>query len=119
MAVRERVSEYRRRMRERERGLRPLQVGVPDVRTESFAAEVWASDFVGRTSGRKLRRAGLLDAMGRGVNRGETWTLAGGVYVTKPHPAVIVQDDLLDATSSVTVAPMSSTLLDAPLCASG
>ncbi|OBI74396.1 antitoxin MazE family protein [Mycobacterium sp. E740] len=37
MAVRERVSEYRRRMRQR--GLRPLQVWVPDVRTESFAAE--------------------------------------------------------------------------------
>lgn len=37
MAVRERVGEYRRRMRER--GLRPLQVWVPDVRTESFAAE--------------------------------------------------------------------------------
>ncbi|WP_233211380.1 antitoxin MazE-like protein [Mycobacterium sp. shizuoka-1] len=37
MAVRERGGEYRRRMRER--GLRPLQVWVPDVRTESFAAE--------------------------------------------------------------------------------
>src|SRR3981189_418845 len=37
MAVRERVREYRRRMRER--GLRPLQVWVPDVRTETFAAE--------------------------------------------------------------------------------
>jgi hypothetical protein len=37
MAVRERVSEYRRRMRER--GLRPLQVWVPDVRTATFAAE--------------------------------------------------------------------------------
>lgn len=37
MAVRERVGEYRRRMRER--GLRPLQVWVPDVRTEIFAAE--------------------------------------------------------------------------------
>lgn len=37
MAVRERVSEYRRRMRER--GLRPVQVWVPDVRTEAFAAE--------------------------------------------------------------------------------
>ena len=37
MAVRDRVGEYRRRMRER--GLRPLQVRVPDVRTESFAAE--------------------------------------------------------------------------------
>ena len=37
MAVRDRVGEYRRRMRAR--GLRPLQVWVPDVRTESFAAE--------------------------------------------------------------------------------
>jgi mRNA interferase MazF len=53
--------------------------------------------------------------MGRGVNRGEIWTVAGGVYATKPRPAVIVQDDLFDATSSVTVAPISSTLLDAPL----
>ncbi|WP_232547002.1 antitoxin MazE-like protein [Propioniciclava soli] len=37
MAVRERVSEYRRRMRER--GYRPVQVWVPDVRTQQFAAE--------------------------------------------------------------------------------
>jgi mRNA interferase MazF len=49
------------------------------------------------------------------VNRGEIWTVAGGVYAAKPRPAVIVQDDLFDATSSVTVAPMTSTLLDAPL----
>jgi hypothetical protein len=37
MAVRERVSDYRRRMRER--GYRPVQVWVPDVRTEQFAVE--------------------------------------------------------------------------------
>jgi hypothetical protein len=37
MAVRDRVGEYRRRMRAR--GLRPLQVWVPDVRTETFVAE--------------------------------------------------------------------------------
>lgn len=37
MAVRDRVDEHRQRMRER--GLRPLQVWVPDVRTETFAAE--------------------------------------------------------------------------------
>lgn len=47
MAVRERVSEYRRRMRER--GLRPLQVWVPDVRTETFAAEAHRqASLVGR-----------------------------------------------------------------------
>ncbi|OBG88686.1 growth inhibitor PemK [Mycobacterium sp. NS-7484] len=49
------------------------------------------------------------------MNRGEIWTVAGGVYASKPRPAVIVQDDLFDATTSVTVAPMTSTLLDAPL----
>lgn len=37
MAVKDRVSEYRRRMRAR--GLRPVQVWVPDVRTPAFAAE--------------------------------------------------------------------------------
>lgn len=37
MGVRERVGEYRHRMRAR--GYRPVQVWVPDVRTEQFAHE--------------------------------------------------------------------------------
>lgn len=37
MAVRERVSAYRARMRAQ--GLRPVQIWVPDVRSEQFAAE--------------------------------------------------------------------------------
>jgi hypothetical protein len=37
MGVRERVAEHRRRMRER--GLRPVQVWVPDVRSRAFADE--------------------------------------------------------------------------------
>ena len=37
MAVRDRVGEYRRRMRAR--GYRPVQTWVPDVRTKEFAAE--------------------------------------------------------------------------------
>jgi len=49
------------------------------------------------------------------VNRGDIWTVAGGVYAAKPRPAVIVQDDLFDATNSVAVVPMTSSLLDAPL----
>ena len=49
------------------------------------------------------------------MNRGDIWTVAGGVYAAKPRPAVIVQDDLFDATSSVAVVPMTSSLLDAPL----
>ncbi|MEB3050288.1 antitoxin MazE-like protein [Mycolicibacter sp. MYC123] len=47
MTVRDRVGAYRRRMRER--GLRPLQVWVPDVRTETFAAEAHRqASFVAR-----------------------------------------------------------------------
>lgn len=47
--------------------------------------------------------------------RGELWTVAGGVYASKPRPALIVQDDLFAATGSVTVAPLTTTLTDAPL----
>lgn len=41
--------------------------------------------------------------------------VAGGVYATKPRPALIVQDDHFDATASVTVCPLTSTVVDAPL----
>ena len=47
--------------------------------------------------------------------RGEIWTVAGGVYASKPRPVVIVQDDLFDSTQSVDVAPMTAGLVDAPL----
>jgi mRNA interferase MazF len=49
------------------------------------------------------------------VNRGELWTVAGGVYASKPRPALILQEDLFDTTDSVTVAPLTTTLTDAPL----
>ncbi|MFN8096995.1 MAG: type II toxin-antitoxin system PemK/MazF family toxin [Dermatophilaceae bacterium] len=49
------------------------------------------------------------------MRRGELWTVAGGVYATKPRPALILQDDLFDHTDSVTVVPLTSTLIDAPL----
>ena len=49
------------------------------------------------------------------MNRGELWTVAGGVYSSKPRPAVIAQDDAFAGTDSVTVLPLTSVLLDAPL----
>jgi len=49
------------------------------------------------------------------VNRGELWTVSGGVYATKPRPALIVQDDVFDRTDSVTVLPLTSVEIDAPL----
>jgi mRNA interferase MazF len=49
------------------------------------------------------------------VNRGEIWTVAGGVYASRPRPALIVQDDRFAGTASVTVMPLTTTALDAPL----
>ena len=49
------------------------------------------------------------------MNRGEIWSVAGGVYASKPRPAVILQDDRFDGTDSVTVLPLTSTEVSAPL----
>ncbi|WP_166984147.1 type II toxin-antitoxin system PemK/MazF family toxin [Paramicrobacterium fandaimingii] len=49
------------------------------------------------------------------MNRGEIWSVAGGVYATKPRPAVILQDDRFADTESVTVCPLTSMSVDAPL----
>ncbi|MBT2483955.1 MULTISPECIES: type II toxin-antitoxin system PemK/MazF family toxin [unclassified Microbacterium] len=47
--------------------------------------------------------------------RGELWTVAGGVYASKPRPALILQDDVFSGTDSVTVLPLTTKLVDAPL----
>jgi len=49
------------------------------------------------------------------MRRGDIVTVAGGVYATRPRPALIVQDDRFDATDSLTVCPFTSTDVDAPL----
>lgn len=51
------------------------------------------------------------------MKRGEIWTLAGGggPYASKPRPCVIVQNDLFDATSSLTVCLLTSDDVNAPL----
>ncbi len=49
------------------------------------------------------------------MSRGELWTVAGGVYATKPRPALILQDDVFAGTDSVTLLPLTSNLVSAPL----
>jgi mRNA interferase MazF len=49
------------------------------------------------------------------VNRGELWTVSGGVYSAKPRPALIIQDDLFAATDSVVVIPLTTTVADAAI----
>jgi mRNA interferase MazF len=46
---------------------------------------------------------------GHRLTRGDVWTAAGGAaYTRKPRPVVVIQDDRFDATSSVTICPLTS-----------
>jgi mRNA interferase MazF len=50
------------------------------------------------------------------MKRGEVWTVsAGGPYAGKPRPAVIVQEDRFEATSSITICAFTTDPTDAPL----
>ena len=49
------------------------------------------------------------------MNRGELWTVSGGVNAGKPRPALVIQDDLFAATESVVVIPLTTTVTAAPI----
>jgi mRNA interferase MazF len=50
------------------------------------------------------------------VRRGDIYTAAArGAYSGKPRPVVIIQDDRFDATASVTVVPVTTSQVEAPL----
>ena len=49
------------------------------------------------------------------MKRGEIWLVSGGVHASKPRPALVIQDDLYELDESVTVIPLTSHLIDAPL----
>ncbi len=50
------------------------------------------------------------------MRRGEIWTISGGAdYAGKPRPAVVLQDDAFDATSSVTICAFTTDETEAPL----
>lgn len=50
------------------------------------------------------------------MRRGDLYVAAArGAYSGKPRPVVIVQDDRFDATASVTVCPLTTNPVEAPL----
>lgn len=50
------------------------------------------------------------------MKRGEVWTASGGPdYAGKPRPIVIIQDDSFDATSSITICPLTTNTNNAPI----
>lgn len=64
MTVRERVAAYRARLREE--GLRPVQIWVPDTRSDTFRAEARRqAEAVGR-SAREPEDQAFIDAVSEG-----------------------------------------------------
>ena len=50
------------------------------------------------------------------MKRGEVWAVSGGgPYAGKPRPAVIVQEDRFDSTSSITLCVFTTDQTEAPL----
>ena len=50
------------------------------------------------------------------MKRGEVWTVSGGSrYAGKPRPAVIVQEDRFDSTTSITLCVFTTDPTEAPL----
>ena len=50
------------------------------------------------------------------MKRGELWTVAGGgSYTGKPRPALVLQDDHFAETASVTLCPLTTNRVEAPL----
>lgn len=50
------------------------------------------------------------------MRRGDIYIAAArGAYTGKPRPVVIVQDDRFDSTASVTVCPLTTNPVEAPL----
>lgn len=50
------------------------------------------------------------------MRRGELWTAAVGKhYAGKPRPVLVVQDDLFDATDSITICPLTRDATEIPL----
>ncbi|MFV0405777.1 MAG: antitoxin MazE family protein [Propioniciclava sp.] len=61
MAVRDRVSKHRRRMRAQ--GFRPVQIWVPDVRTPSFAIEARHQAAMVAEAGRTTDEQSFIEAV--------------------------------------------------------
>ena len=49
------------------------------------------------------------------MRRGEVWTVSASGFAGKPRPAVIVQDDRFDASSSITLCVFTTDDVAAPL----
>ena len=115
--VRDKVRAYRARLRQR--GLRPIQIWVPDVRSPGFAYEAHRQSLaVARSPSATMNRTS--STLSRTVSPGRSEARSGpprpaADYAGKPRPLVIIQDDRFDATALVTICAMTTDPTDAPL----
>jgi hypothetical protein len=64
-ASRVKVREHRKRLRQR--GLRPIQIWVPDVRSEAFQSEANRQSLMVATSSHARKDQAFIDAISDGV----------------------------------------------------
>ena len=116
-----------------------MQIWVPDVRSPRFAAAAHTQSAAIAASEAEAEDQAFVDAISTlsadwaaedggggatprgyreaaGVRRGELYSAAArGADTGKPRPVVIVQDDRFDATASITVCPLTTNAVEAPL----
>lgn len=101
-----------------------MQIWVPDVRTPEFVAEAHRQSAAIAASEHEQEDQAFVDAVSwnwdedaerPGEARRCLHRCCRGTYTGKPLPVVIVQDDRFDATASVTVCPLTTNPVEAPL----
>ena len=118
--ISQRVRKHREALRDA--GMRPVQLWVPDTRAQRVRRRVppaVPARGPGRCGGRRV--LGVLDAALEDlegwtrVKRGDFVTIALQGDFGKPRPALVVQANQFEALATVTVLPVTSSLVDAPL----
>ena len=113
--VNRRVQKHRDALRKA--GLRPVQIWVPDTRRPDFAAECRRqSRLITQTdlADRDMQRF-IDDALPDLEGCADLITIAIPGEFGKPRPALIIQAGPFDEHPTVTILPVTSTLVAAPL----
>ena len=116
---RRKVNAHRERLRER--GMRPVQFWVPDVRSPQFADEARRQALAARDSAWAASDQTFVDAISDfapRMRRGEIWTAAGGGdYTGKPRPSSSSRTTRLQNWNPSRSAPSQAIRLTLPCSA--
>ena len=106
-------------------GLRPVQIWVPDTRLEGFSEACKRQSRLVAEAERHAEDNEVLESLfehslkdmsdWRVYRRGQLVTIAINGDFGKPRPALVIQANLFADLESVTLLPLTSMLIDAPL----